>query len=167
MSITTRSEYGLRALVVLAEQLPGELISASELSRTEEIPLKYLEQILAELKRAEIIRSQPGARGGYRLARPAREITVGEVVRILDGSQAPMGCTRPVDEAPRAQGNLRVLWQRLHRAITGVLDGTTLEQLTFRPTLQLEQAGEALPPAPTEPPAEGEGAPPADGVYQI
>jgi len=140
MAITTRSEYGLRALVVLAEQLDDELTSAKELARIEQIPVKYLEQILAELKRAHLVSSQAGARGGYRLSRPARDITVGEVVRVLDGSQAPMGCTTPASGQAPAEGNLRVLWQRLHRAINGVLDGTTLEQLTFRPTL-VDQTG--------------------------
>ena len=163
MSITTRSEYGLRAMVVLAEQLGDELTSASELARTEEIPLKYLEQILAELKRGELVQSFPGARGGYRLARPARDITVGEVVRVLDGSQAPMSCNQPAADAPRAQGNLRVLWQSLHRAISDVLDGTTLDQLTFRPTLALESAE---PPADLPGTADEVGLP-TDGVYQI
>ena len=163
MSITTRSEYGLRAMVVLAEQLGDELTSASELARTEEIPLKYLEQILAELKRGELVQSFPGARGGYRLARPARDITVGEVVRVLDGSQAPMSCNQPAEDTPRAQGNLRVLWQRLHRAISDVLDGTTLDQLTFRPTLALETSD--APEGSADTPEQV--ALPTDGVYQI
>ena len=162
MAITTRSEYGLRALVVLAEQLDDELTSAKELARTEQIPLKYLEQILAELKRAQLISSQAGARGGYRLSRPARDITVGEVVRVLDGSQAPMGCTTPASDQAPAEGNLRVLWQRLHRAINDVLDGTTLEQLTFRPTL-VDHTGTDRAATP-----DGEGRPAPDGgVYQI
>ncbi len=162
MSITTRSEYGLRALVVLAEQLGDERTSASELARREAIPLKYLEQILAELKKSGVVRSHAGARGGYQLARPAREITVGEVIQVLDGSQAPLGCTGPTGDGTRARGSLQVLWQRLHRAMSGVLDNTTLEQLTFRPTLELESPSGTVKPA--EATAESAS---TDGVYQI
>lgn len=160
MAITTRSEYGLRALVVLAEQLPGELTSAKELARREQIPLKYLEQILSELKKTGFVVSQAGARGGYRLARSAREVVVGDVVRVLDGSQAPMGCTNPSAERAHAEGNLQVLWQRLHLAINGVLDGTTLDQLAFRPRMH--------EPA-TSPVDEGDEREPQPevGVYQI
>jgi Rrf2 family protein len=80
MSITTRSEYGLRALALLAEQLGDERLSASEIARREEIPIKYLEQILSSLKRAGLVQSRAGAHGGYRLTRDPREISVAEVI---------------------------------------------------------------------------------------
>lgn len=134
MPITSRSEYGMRAMIVLAEQGGDDLLSASELSRREHIPLKYLEQLLAELKKAGLLVSFPGARGGYRLARPAAQIRVGEVVRALDGPLSPMGCVADGDRAPCAlEGTckLKPLWSILHGSVQQVLDHTTLEQVAL------------------------------------
>jgi len=128
--VTRRSEYGLRAMGLLGEQLPGERLSARDIARREQIPPKYLEQILAALKQAGLVESRAGARGGYSLSRPARDITIGEIVAALDGSvdPAPGGTpARPGDPAAR----LWPLWRRLARSMRQVLDGTTLDQLTF------------------------------------
>lgn len=133
MPITSRSEYGMRAMILLAEQPRDELLSASELSRREHIPLKYLEQLLSELKKGGLVVSFPGARGGYRLARAPEQVTVGEVVRALDGAFAPMSCVHDgPDRTPCAfeEGcKLRPLWSRLYKAVHGVLDETSLSQL--------------------------------------
>jgi len=132
MPITSRSEYGMRAMIVLAEQGADDLLSASELARREHIPLKYLEQLLAELKKAGLLISFPGARGGYRLSRPAPAIQVGEIVRALDGPLAPMNCVSDGERTPcafEANCKLRPLWSLLHGAVLGVLDHTTLEQV--------------------------------------
>ena len=132
MPITSRSEYGMRAMIVLAEQGADELLSASELARREHIPLKYLEQLLAELKKAGLLVSFPGARGGYRLSRPALHIQVGDIVRALDGPLAPMACVSDGERTPCAFESgckLRPLWSILHGAVLSVLDHTTLEQV--------------------------------------
>lgn len=132
MPITSRSEYGMRAMILLAEQQGDELLSASELSRREHIPLKYLEQLLSELKKGGLVVSFPGARGGYRLARAPGEVTVGEVVRALDGAFAPMSCVVDGEREPCAfeEGcKLRPLWSRVHVALHNVLDKTTLLEL--------------------------------------
>ena len=155
MPITSRSEYGMRAMIVLAEQGGDDLLSASELSKREHIPLKYLEQLLAELKKAGLLVSFPGARGGYRLARPAGTILVGEVVRSLDGPLSPMSCVSEGDRAPcayEAGCKLKPLWSILHGSIQQVLDHTTLEQVATSGTLRRAPLVEldALP----EPPAE-------------
>lgn len=134
MPITSRSEYGMRAMIVLAEQPGDELLSASELSKREHIPLKYLEQLLSELKKAGLLVSFPGARGGYRLARPPAQIQVGEIVRALDGPLSPMSCVAEGDRIPCAFESgckLRPLWSILHGAIQQVIDHTTLEQLAI------------------------------------
>lgn len=137
MSITTRSEYGLRAMVLLAEQFGSERLSAREISRREGIPVKYLEQILAELKRADLVESRSGPRGGYRLRRPAHKIVVGEVIFALDGRVTPLVCDALDREAPapgepqQVGQRLRPLWERLGRAVRSVLDQTTLDQLAF------------------------------------
>lgn len=135
MAITTRSEYGMRAMIILAEQLGEELMSTTELARTAQIPRKYLEQILRELKGAGLVVAQAGARGGYRLSRPAGQITAGQIVRCLDQTQI-MDC---VSDAPRKPCermfgcSLRPLWQRLQNAMHEVLDATSLDQLAFNP----------------------------------
>jgi len=160
MAITTRSEYGLRAMVLLAEQLGDERLSASEISRREEIPLKYLEQILAELKRAALVQSRAGARGGYQLARPAPDICVGDVVRALDGPVTPVQCAAlergsDGDSGPPKVGErLRPLWLKLQDALRSVLDHTTLDQLAF--TTRLDPGPSV---APVEPSETGEGPP--------
>lgn len=151
MAITTRSEYGLRAMVLLAEQLGDERMSASEISRREEIPLKYLEQILAELKRGHLVQSRAGARGGYQLARSAPDISVGDVVRALDGPVTAVQCAALErgddrdDGPPKVGERLRPLWLKLQDALRSVLDQTTLDQLAF--TTRLDSA---LPEVPIE-----------------
>ncbi len=130
MPITRRSEYGLRAMGLLGEQLPDERLSASEIARREQIPVKYLEQILANLRQAGLVESRAGARGGYRLARPARQITIGEVVRAVDGPLDPAPADGPPAEGDPGE-RLWPLWRRLAQSMREVLDGTTLDQLTF------------------------------------
>src|SRR5215468_3066406 len=96
MNISTKSEYGLRALIYLASNsglVSGrEVIPAREIALRWNVPVKYLEQILKTLKESGLVISQMGIAGGYRLARPATLITAGEVIRVLDGRLAPMGC---------------------------------------------------------------------------
>ncbi len=129
MPFTSRTEYGLRAMVLLAEQLGEEVLSAGEISRREQIPAKYLEQILAELKRAGLLVSTPGARGGYRLARSAADIALADITTALDG---PVQLCRadPGADAPIAQ-RLAPLWERVDGAVFAVLRATTLDQLAF------------------------------------
>lgn len=144
MPITSRSEYGMRAMILLAEQAPDDLVSASEVSRREHIPLKYLEQLLSELKKAGLVASHPGARGGYRLARPASDVPVAEIVRALDGPFAPMSCVADGERPPcafEANCKLRPLWSRLHLAVHEVLDQTTLAELAAG--MRLEARGAA------------------------
>ncbi len=129
MPVTTRSEYGLRALIRLAEQRGGGVLSAARIAREEGVPLKYLERILAELRRAGLVTSQAGARGGYRLARAPEAITAGEVVRALDGSLAPMECVHGEVCASQASCRLRPLWVRLDAAMRAVLDEASLAAL--------------------------------------
>lgn len=89
MKLTTRSEYGLLALIFLARQDPEACFSVEAIAQAQQIPAKFLEQILLSLKRSGYVRSVRGSRGGYRLAKPAAQITIAEVVRLLDGALAP------------------------------------------------------------------------------
>jgi Rrf2 family protein len=132
MNISTKSEYGLRALIYLASHRRNEAIPAREIADQWHVPIKYLEQILKTLKDSGIIESQVGIGGGYRLSRPATLITAGEVVRILDGRLAPIGCVSTYDYEPcefEAACGLKTLWARARAAVVGVLDQTTLADL--------------------------------------
>ena len=120
MNISTKSEYGLRALIHLASNTGREALPAREIGERWHVPVKYLEQILTALKEAGIVESQVGASGGYRLARPATLITAGEVIRVLDGRLAPVGCVSTYDYEPcefEPACGLKTLWARTRAAI--------------------------------------------------
>ena len=109
------------------------LLSLAEISRTEMLPLAYLEQLIGELRRAGLVEGVRGLHGGYRLTRRPSEITVGEVYRVLEGPIAPVECTAE-DYLPhsceREAGCLsRSVWSRVQQSIAAVLDSTTLEDL--------------------------------------
>lgn len=113
------------------------LLSLAEISRTELLPLAYLEQLIGELRRAGLVEGVRGLHGGYRLTRPPTEITVGEVYRVLEGPIAPVECTAD-DYLPhsceREEGCLsRSVWERVRSSIAAVLDSTTLEDLRHEP----------------------------------
>lgn len=132
MNVSTKSEYGLRALIYLAGHDRSESIPAREIAEKWHVPIKYLEQILKTLKAAGIIESQVGLGGGYRLSRPATLITAGEVVRVLDGRLSPVGCVSTYDYEPcefEDGCGLKMLWARTRAAVVGVLDQTTIADL--------------------------------------
>jgi Rrf2 family protein len=132
MNVSTKSEYGLRALIHLAGASGREAIPAREIAERWNVPVKYLEQILKTLKESGLVTSQMGAVGGYRLARPATLITAGEVIRLLDGRLAPMGCVSSYDYEPcefEPSCGLKTLWARARAALIGVLDQTTIADL--------------------------------------
>lgn len=132
MNVSTKSEYGLRALIYLAGKSSHEATPAREIAEKWSVPVKYLEQILKTLKEAGIISGQVGVGGGYRLMRPATLITAGEVIRTLDGRIAPMGCVSTSDYEPcefEDGCGLKTLWARTRAAMLGVLDQTTIADL--------------------------------------
>jgi len=90
--ISQKAKYALRALVALCKAPPESSLMISEISRAQQIPKKFLEQILLELKRAGIVMSRRGRLGGYVLLRPADKLTFGEVLRLIDGPIAPLPC---------------------------------------------------------------------------
>ena len=120
MNLSVKGEYALQAIFDLAGQQPGEPIKIAEIARRQKIPQKFLETILASLKQGGFVESRRGAEGGYLLARSADALTVGEVVRFVEGSQA-------ANDRPTRKANLPFLemWQQVDRAISGVLDKTT------------------------------------------
>jgi Rrf2 family cysteine metabolism transcriptional repressor len=138
MWISTRAQYGMRALVEIA--LAGETTSLKVVSERQGISQHYLEQIVAVLRRAGIVESVRGAYGGYRMARPMHEVTALEVVELMEGSLAPVACIE--DEACcEYTGNCSTqsLWERVDRAVREVLGSTTIGDLVAeRQLLQLE-----------------------------
>jgi Rrf2 family protein len=117
----------------LARAYGHGLLSLAEISRTELLPLAYLEQLIGELRRAGLVEGVRGLHGGYRLTRSPTEITVGEVYRVLEGPIAPVECTAN-DYLPhsceRESGCLsRTVWERVQQSITAVLDSTTLSDM--------------------------------------
>ncbi|PTY06540.1 Rrf2 family transcriptional regulator [Opitutaceae bacterium EW11] len=133
MKLSKRGEYGLRALIDigLARELGRDLLQLNELASNEKIPVKFLEQILIDLKQGGFLESVRGKYGGYRLSRPAKEIIIGQVVRFLDGPLAPIGCVSQTayercscpDEA---HCGLRMLMLDVRNAIAAILDRYTL-----------------------------------------
>src|SRR3954451_3366959 len=92
MMFSTKAEYGVRVMVALARRDGEAPISLAEIADDDGLPLAYLEHLVARLRKAELVDSRRGARGGYLLARPADEITMAEVVAALEGSIAPIEC---------------------------------------------------------------------------
>jgi Rrf2 family protein len=132
MNISTKSEYGLRALIYLASHSERAAIPVREIAEKWNVPVKYLEQILKTLRDAGIVAGQVGVGGGYHLTRAATLITAGEVIRALDGRVAPMGCVSSYDYIPcefETACGLKMLWARTRAAIIGVVDQTTIADL--------------------------------------
>lgn len=132
MRISAKVDYALRATIELAAAAPGQ-VKGERLAAAQAIPHKFLENILADLRNGGIVASQRGAEGGYRLARPAEEITVADVIRVVEGPIASVRGKRPdeVEYAGSARP-LRDVWIELRTAMRGVLEQTTLADLVAR-----------------------------------
>jgi Rrf2 family protein len=127
--ISARTDYALRALLALAAT-DSATVTGQLLAVQQQLPLKFLEAILADLRRAGLVRTRRGPIGGYTLARPAELITVGEVVRAVDGPLAVVRGERPEQAVYEgAAEHLQTLWVALRAAVRDVLDEVTLAQL--------------------------------------
>jgi Rrf2 family cysteine metabolism transcriptional repressor len=137
---TTKAEYGVRLLVELGRQSVESPVSLKALAEAENLPLGYLEHVVALLRKAQLVESTRGARGGYRLARPAEAITMDEVVLALEGAIAPMDCF--VGEADRRvscshlddHGSgcaTKYLWTKVQSSVVDALKRTTLADLVL------------------------------------
>lgn len=138
MHIPARVDYGTRALLLLAAS--DQPLTADELASAQELPVRFLRAILSDLRRAGVVSSQRGVSGGFQLARPAAEVTIAEVIRILDGPLAEVRGARPNDvtyEGPATY--LRTVWVATRSAMRLVLEGTTLADVVagrFSPEVQ-------------------------------
>ncbi|HKQ61533.1 MAG TPA: Rrf2 family transcriptional regulator [Candidatus Polarisedimenticolaceae bacterium] len=135
MKVSKRGEYGMRALCHLAERSGDGLLHIREIAREEQIPAKFLEGILLELKRAGFVLSRRGNEGGYALSRPAEQIYIGEVIRALDGPLAPMASAAELEAAmtrePRRAGFYALLMD-VRDAVSAILDHTSLADVVRR-----------------------------------
>ncbi len=124
MNISVKGEYALQAIFDLATQNPGEPVKIAGIARRQKIPQKFLELILAGLKQGGFVESRRGAEGGYLLARAADSLTVGEVLRFVEGPQTSKGRPRRKAETPFSS-----MWQQVDRAVSGVIDKTSFADL--------------------------------------
>ncbi len=139
MIFSSKAEYGVRLMVELGRQVPDQPTSLKAIADAEGLPLAYLEQVVARLRKADLVMSARGARGGYWLARDAAEITMYDVVSALEGPIAPMECfvhdeterivcSRVGEEGPGPCAT-KLLWTRVQAGIVGTLRATTLAEL--------------------------------------
>lgn len=127
MRVSARADYAIRALLELAAAGPDAPVRADAIAQAQAIPSKYLENLLGDLRRARLIASQRGLRGGYRLARPAASIALADVIRAIDGPLTGVRDDAPEDVAyPGAAASLREVWIALRASMRGVLEATSL-----------------------------------------
>jgi Rrf2 family protein len=133
--LTKKGKYGLKAMVHLARRPVGEATLVNDIANANEIPKKFLDTILGELRNAGFVFSKKGKGGGYSLARPAHEIKVGHIVRVLDGPLAPIACAsknsyrRCEDCADEQHCCVRLVMLEARNAIATVLDNRTLAEM--------------------------------------
>jgi Rrf2 family protein len=134
-TISKRTQYGLKAMVALGRNYGEGPILIAALSRDERIPVKFLEGILLDLKSHGLLRSKTGKNGGYQLSRPPSTVTIGSIIRLMEGPLAPLPCAsetafRPCEECSDVEGcATRIIMRQVRDAIAGVLDRTTLAEL--------------------------------------
>jgi Rrf2 family cysteine metabolism transcriptional repressor len=138
MLFSTKAEYGVRLMVELGRQPGSAPISLSAVAEAERLPLSYMEHLVAKLRKAGLVTSTRGAHGGYRLAKPAEEITMDAVVEALEGQIAPMECFHEAPEGKvlcshESDGDgacaTKLLWTRVQGGVSKALAGTTLAEL--------------------------------------
>jgi Rrf2 family protein len=127
MRISAKAEYAVRAAVELAAATGDKPVKAERLATAQEIPLNFLENILGELRHAGVVRSQRGAEGGFRLARPATDVTIADVIRAVDGPLASIrGGPPEAVSYSGAAGSLPDVWIAVRASLRGVLERVTL-----------------------------------------
>ena len=132
MKLSTKGEYASRAMLQLALKYGKGPQQIGKISRAQDIPERFLEQILLQLKRAGYLKSRQGPKGGYFLSRPPAEINVAEVVRVMDGPLAPIDCVSVMAHEPcpmEATCGLRWLWKEVRDSVAGIMERTTFADL--------------------------------------
>jgi Rrf2 family protein len=153
--LTAKGKYSLKALAHLATLKPGTTTQAIDIAGANNIPKKFLDAILGELRNAGIVHSRKGPGGGYMLARPAREIKIGHIIRTIDGPLAPIACASRTAYQPCRDCRdvktctVRLLMTRIRDAMSDVLDRVSLaEMIAMRGHRQLAKPAPAVSPRP-------------------
>lgn len=141
MKISTRGRYALKIMMDLAANNTGECIKVKEISERQGVSEKYLEQIISVLNKAGFVNSVRGAQGGYRLARDPETYTVGSILRLTEGSLAPVAC---LDESSDFCDHIDscdtlFIWKDVLDAVNKVVDGVTLADLVARSKKSAEE----------------------------
>ncbi len=152
MKLSKRGEYALRALIDfgIAHELGRPMLKIGELVEKERLPVKFLEQILTQLRGAGYIETKRGKAGGYFLAKPAREISLGKVIRLIDGPLAPISCVsvtayEPCSCPDEAHCGLRMLMLDVRNAIARILDRYVLADVVGITLRKMRRDGVAIP----------------------
>ncbi|MGN0163442.1 MAG: RrF2 family transcriptional regulator [Candidatus Ornithomonoglobus sp.] len=131
MKISTKGRYAIRLMLDIAQHSSGENVSLKDVSKRQNISLKYLEQIVNMLSKAGFLRSQRGSQGGYKMMRKPEEYTIGDILRVTEGEMAPVSCLEDkvnqcerVNECPTIK-----FWMGLYDTVNKYLDGTTIADL--------------------------------------
>jgi len=134
LKFSSRSHYGLLAMVALARSYPRGPVPLAEIARSENISLSYLEQLIASLRKAGLVESTRGVHGGYELTADPATVTVGQVVRTLEGPIAPAECASEIENPGCCERESdcpsKILWEHVRDNIAQVLDATTLADLS-------------------------------------
>lgn len=135
MLVSTKGRYALRVMLELAERPAGEYAALGTIAADQGISEKYLESIVAVLSKAGLVDALRGKGGGYRLNRPAKDYSVGEILRLTEGSIAPVSCLEcSPNRCDRADGCKTLpMWEKLNELIRGYLDSVTLADLLDQP----------------------------------
>ena len=130
MKISTKGRYALRTLVDLAQNADRGFVSLSEVSERQNISKKYLEQIIPMLSRAGFLQTKLGLRGGYRLAKPAAECSVGDILRATEGSLAPVACVENRNECDNCDVCQTLpIWKNLAKVVAQYLDSVSVQDV--------------------------------------
>jgi len=132
MKLSTKGRYGLRAMLDMAQNEEEGPIASHTIAQRQELSERYLEQLLIPLKQAGLVKSLRGSQGGYILGRAAKDITVGDIIRVLEGPLAPVDCVNEVnpDDCKRADNCVtRLIWEKVRDSVSDILDSYSLEDL--------------------------------------
>ncbi|NLV86175.1 MAG: Rrf2 family transcriptional regulator [Clostridiales bacterium] len=146
MKISTRGRYALRLMLELALNDGDQYLTIKSISERQGISGKYLEQIISSLNRAGYVKSCRGSQGGYKLARPAEEYTVGMIIKQIEGSLAPVACMDDLDNQCQRHNKCVTLevWQQVYDAVNEVLDNITLADLAEKARQNQEDGAKPL-----------------------
>lgn len=143
VKLSTKGRYGLRAMLDIAVHSQDEVVSINSIAERQGISDNYLEQLIAKLKKADLVTSTRGAQGGYSLAKPMEEITVGDILRALEGDLSPVDCAHinGTDQCNEIDTCVtKIVWKRISDSINNVVDTITLKQL-FDDSIEMDCHG--------------------------